>query len=125
MASAKKKILIVEDDASLSAMYKGKFKADGFVVFSAENGLDGFELAKKEKLDIIMLDIILPQMDGFAVLAELKKDAKTKNIPVVMITNLGTDEDKNKGEKMGAADYIVKANMTPAQISEKIKNLIK
>jgi DNA-binding response OmpR family regulator len=125
MASSKKKILIVEDDEAIGAMYKGKFEADGYMVFGAVNGVEGLEIARKEKPDMIFLDVILPQMDGFAVLAELKKDAKTKNIPVIMLTNLGTDEDKNKGEKMGAADYIVKANMTPAEISEKIKKIIK
>lgn len=124
MTSLKKKILIVEDDEAILAMYKSKFEADGFLAITAKTGADGLEFAKTEKPDIIMLDVILPQMDGFTVLAELKKDIKTKNIPVIMLTNLGTDEDKEKGEKFGAADYIVKANMTPAEVSEKIKKLL-
>lgn len=125
MADTKKKILIVEDDTTIKTMYKGKFESDGFEVLTAGAGAEGLELAKNEKPNIIMLDIILPQMDGFSVLEGLKGDSKTKNIPVIMLTNLGTDEDKKKGEKLGAVDYIVKANLTPAQVSEKIKKYIK
>lgn len=121
----KKKILVVEDDEMISAMYKTKFTADGFEVFRAENGQDGFNIAKKEKPDLIMLDVILPQLDGFSVLEKLKNDNITKKISVVMLTNLGTDEDKEKGKKMGAKDYLVKANFTPGQISEKIKEYLK
>lgn len=124
MANNKKKILIIEDDQAITIMYKGKLESDGFLVLTATNGADGLELAKKEGPDLIMLDIILPQLDGFSVLAELKKDIKTKGIPVIMLTNLGTDEDKAKGEKMGAQDYFIKANLTPAQISEKIKKYL-
>ncbi len=109
----------------ISAMYKSKFEADGFQVLIAGNGADGLELAKKEKPDMIMMDIIIPRMDGFSVLTELKKNDKTKNIPVIMLTNLGTDEDKDKAEKLGVIDYMVKASLTPAQISEKIKKHLK
>ena len=109
----------------ISSMYQTKFEADGFEVFIADNGVIGLELAKKEKPDIIMLDVILPQLDGFSVLEEIKKDQATKKIPVIMLTNLGTEEDKIKGEKMGALDYLVKASLTPGQVSEKIKKALK
>lgn len=125
MAENKKKILVVEDDGMISSMYKTKFAADGFEVSIADNGVIGLELAKKEKPDIIMLDVILPRLDGFSVLEEIKKDPATKNIPVIMLTNLGTDEDRVKGEKMGALDYLVKASLTPGQVSEKIKKALK
>lgn len=125
MANGKKKILLIEDDTAISIMYKGKFQADGYEVFAADNGATGLELARKEKPDIILLDIIIPQLDGFSVLGELKKDRNTKDIPVIMLTNLGTGEDKAKGEKLGAIDYVVKANMTPGKISEKIKQILK
>lgn len=121
----KKRILIIEDDGAINSMYKAKFESNGFEVFSAENGADGLVLAQKEKPDLIMLDVILPQLDGFSVLEKLKKDTKTKKIPVVMLTNLGTDEDKEKGEKNGALDYLVKASLTPAQIGDKIKEYLK
>lgn len=120
-----KKLLIVEDDPMIASMYNTKFKTEGFEVFTAENGALGIEIAKKEKPDLIMLDVILPQLDGFSVLRELKKDNKTKSIPVIMLTNLGTEEDKKKGEKLGAVDYLVKANLTPAQVSEKIRKFLK
>ncbi len=125
MPITKKKILLVEDDNLISSMYKTKFQADGFEVIIAIDGAVALELAKEEKPDIIMLDIILPQLDGFTVLEELKKNAATKSIPVIMLTNLGTTEDKLKGEQLGAADYLVKANFTPAQISQKIKEHLK
>lgn len=125
MAKSNKKILVVEDDSMISSMYKTKFEADGFDVFVADNGAMGLELAKKEKPDIIMLDVILPQLDGFSVLEQIKQDETIKKIPVIMLTNLGTDEDRQKGEKMGAFDYLVKASLTPGQVSEKIKQAIK
>lgn len=109
----------------ISSMYKTKFEADGFSVLIADNGAVGLESAKKAKPDIIMLDVILPQLDGFSVLEAIKKDAAMKKIPVIMLTNLGTDEDKKKGEKLGALDYLVKASLTPAQVSAKIKQALK
>ena len=125
MPITKKKILLVEDDNLISSMYKTKFQADGLEVIIATDGAVALEMAKNEKPDIIMLDIILPQLDGFTVLEELKKTSLTKNIPVIMLTNLGTTEDKIKGEQLGAVDYLVKANFTPAQISQKIKEYFK
>lgn len=119
-----KKILIVEDDSTILTMYKSKFDSDGFEVLSAENGDEALKIMKKEKPDIIMLDVILPQIDGFEVLTRLKKDKATEKIPVVMLTNLGTTEDKEKGEKLGATDYLVKASLTPSEISEKIKKIL-
>lgn len=121
----KNKLLIVEDENTIRSMYTAKFESDGFEVISADNGATGLEMAKKELPDLILLDIILPQLDGFSVLKSLKEDAKTKNIPVVMLTNLGTNEDRVKGQKMGAVDYIVKASLPPAEISEKITGYLK
>lgn len=119
-----KKVLIVEDDSVLGSMYKIKFETNGFTVKVATNGSDGLEKAKKDDFDIILLDIIMPQLDGFSVLAELKKDAKTKEVPVIMLTNLGTEEDKKKGKEMGAVDYIVKSSLTPTQVSDKVKEFL-
>jgi twitching motility two-component system response regulator PilH len=86
--------------------------------------LEGYEFAKQHKPDIIMMDIILPQMDGFSALEKIKQDEETKNIKVIMLTNLGTEEDRAKGEKLGAAGYLVKARLTPAQVSAKIKEYL-
>ncbi len=120
-----KTILIVEDDTMISSMYKTKLETGGFKTLTAFNGADGLEMAKKEKPDMILLDIILPQLDGFSVLAELKKDDKTKDIDVIIMTNLGTEEDIAKGNKLGAVDYVVKANLTPTEVLDKVKKFIK
>jgi DNA-binding response OmpR family regulator len=123
--ASKKKVLIVEDDQIISSMYKTRLEQDGFIVLVAANGLEGLEVARKEKPNLIMLDVILPQLDGFSVLQELKKKTPAKKTPVIMLTNLGTEEDKAKGEKLGATDYLVKADLTPAQVSKIIKKHIK
>jgi len=120
-----KKILVVEDDAMISSIYEAKFKDDGFEVLMAADGAKGLELAKKEKPDLVMLDVILPGLDGFSILEEIKKDKTTKDISVIMLTNLGTEEDKKKGQKMGALDYLVKASLTPGQISDRVKEALK
>ncbi|OGF24186.1 hypothetical protein A3H09_02470 [Candidatus Falkowbacteria bacterium RIFCSPLOWO2_12_FULL_45_13] len=125
MAINNKTILLVEDDATISSIYRAKFEADGFKVLTAIDGASGLELIKKEAPDIVMLDVILPGLDGFSVLEEAKKDKSTKDIPVVMLTNLGTPDDKIKGQKMGAKDYFIKASLTPGEISEKIKEILK
>jgi two-component system alkaline phosphatase synthesis response regulator PhoP len=121
----KKKILIIEDEAPILSMYKTEFENNGFLVFAAGNGEDGLKLAQEKIPDLVLLDIILPGLDGFAVLKEIKANAKTKNIPVVMLTNLGTSEDKIKGESFGAADYLVKASLTPIEIAQKAETYIK
>ena len=113
MADAKTKVLLVEDDKMIIDMYTLKLTQEGMDVSQAENGKDGLALAKKIIPDIILLDIILPQMDGFTVLKELKADDSTKDIPVVLLTNLGQDGDVKKGLELGANDYLIKANYTP------------
>ncbi len=118
-------LLLVEDDEMISSMYKTKFEQSGFKVITAATGAEGLEQAQKTKPDIILLDIIMPQLDGFAVLKELKFSPKTKKIPVILLTNLGTAEDQEKGKKLGAADYLVKANLTPSQVCEKVLSYFK
>jgi two-component system alkaline phosphatase synthesis response regulator PhoP len=120
-----KKILIIEDDNMISSMYKTKLTQDGYEVFVAANGAQGLDLAMQEHPDLILLDIILPQLDGFSVLQELKSNkASTKDIPVIMLTNLSTEEDKDKGAKFGATDYLVKASLTPSQVSDTVKKYL-
>ena len=125
MANGKKTILLAEDDAMISTMYKTKFEQAGFDVLIADNGADGLELALTNKPDLILLDIIMPQLDGFAVLERLKMSSKTKSIPVILLTNLGTEEDIQKGQELGAKDYLVKANLTPAEVLDKVKKEFK
>ena len=125
MANGKKTILLVEDDTMISSMYGTKFEQSNFEVLMANNGADGLELALANKPDLILLDIIMPQLDGFTVLEKLKADPKTKNIPVILLTNLGTEEDIKKGQELGAKDYLVKANLTPAEVLDKVKKEFK
>lgn len=125
MIKEKIKVLIVEDEEMLVNMYISKFEKEGFDPIKALNGKNGLELADKENPQIILLDVIMPEMDGFMVLKELKSNSKTKNIPVIMLTNLGQDEDIKKGNELGAKDYLVKANLTPAQVVDKVKEILK
>ena len=120
-----KKILIIEDDSMISSMYKIKLEQAGFFVVIAENGVEGIKLTISQKPNLILLDVMLPQMDGFAVLQKIKTDKKTKKIPVIMLTNLGTTEDMKKGMDLGADEYLVKANLTPNQISDEINKILK
>jgi len=117
----KTKILLVEDEKGLSEMYKTKFEMENYELVQAFDGKDGLEKAKTMNPDIILLDIILPKLDGFLVLKELKSDDKLKEIPVLLLTNLGQEDDIKKGKKLGADGYFVKANHNPAEIVDKVK----
>lgn len=119
------KILLVEDDEMLHGMYTQKFTKEGFEVVSAYNGAEGLAKAEKEKPDLILMDIIMPKMDGFVALKKIKNNETIAHIPVIMLTNLGQEEDVKKGKELGADDYFIKANHTPSDIVEKIKSLLK
>jgi len=120
-----KKIILVEDDQAILEMYNLKFKEEGLNLVSVADGLEGLDLIKKEKPAIVMLDVMLPRMDGFAILTEMKNDSALKDIPVLLLTNLGQLSDKEKGKSLGATDYIVKSSLTPTQVLEKIKSYLK
>jgi DNA-binding response OmpR family regulator len=118
------KVLLVEDDEILHNMYKKKFEYEGFEVVSAFDGSEGVKKAETEKPDVILMDIIMPKMDGFVAVKKIKKNSAISNVPIVMLTNLGQEEDVNKGRELGADDYFIKANHTPAEIVKKIKDLL-
>ena len=120
----KKKVLIVEDDKMIIDMYSLKLSQEGFNVLQAEDGKTGWEQAQSQQPAIILLDIILPEMDGFTVLKNLKENDVTKDIPVILLTNLGQDGDVKKGLELGAKDYLIKANYTPQQVVDKVKSMI-
>lgn len=119
------KILMVEDDPFLLSMYSAKFEMDNFIVVIADDGERGVELAKKEIPDIILLDIMLPKLDGFEVLKRIKADAKTKDIPVILLTNLNQKNEMEKGMSLGAADFLIKAHYLPSEVVTKIKSTLK
>ncbi|MFA6897594.1 MAG: response regulator [Patescibacteria group bacterium] len=118
------KILIIEDDSFISDMYKIKFESEGFDVMVASDGIQGLETVGKEYPDLILLDVVMSKMDGFAVLQKLKKTPETKDIPVIMLTNLGQKDSVEKGLKLGAVDYVIKAHFTPMEVVEKVKEIL-
>jgi len=124
MPDVKKKVLLVEDDQMIVEMYKLRLEEGGFEVFVTDKGSEAIEIAGKEQPDIILLDIILPEIDGFAILQSLKSEGSTKKIPVVMLTNLSQESDQQKGTQLGAVGYFVKAQHTPADIMNEIKKIL-
>jgi two-component system alkaline phosphatase synthesis response regulator PhoP len=117
-------ILIIEDDASFRRTYQDMFNTAGYTVIIAENGEIGWDLAKSEKPDLIMLDLFLPGLHGFEVLKYIRGDAETKNIPVVITTSMGADQDIRKGLELGATDYMVKGFFTPREILVKLRSVL-
>ncbi|MFA5360325.1 MAG: response regulator [Patescibacteria group bacterium] len=124
MVKDKIKIFLIEDDSFLLSMYATKFEIENFKVIMAEDGDKGVRLAAKEMPDIILLDILLPKMDGFEVLGEIKANPKIAKIPVILLTNLSQKDEIDKGLKMGAADYLIKAHFMPSEVVDKIKKLL-
>lgn len=117
-------VLLMEDDVFLANIYKTKFEMEGFKLSVAENGEIGLADVKKKKPDIILLDILMPKMDGFAVLEKIKADEETKNIPIILLTNLGQKDDVDKGLQMGATDYLIKAHFKPSEVVDKVKKVL-
>ncbi|PIZ00964.1 response regulator [bacterium (Candidatus Howlettbacteria) CG_4_10_14_0_8_um_filter_40_9] len=124
MADKKEKILIVEDDTYISKMYQLKLNLDGYDVEVAENGRIGLDKVKTFKPDIMLLDILMPEMDGFEVLKAIKEDSSIKNIPILIMSNLGQEDHIQKGKELGAIGYIVKTQYTPAKVVETIKEVL-
>jgi DNA-binding response OmpR family regulator len=121
----KGKILIVEDEPFLSEMYQTKFVGLGYTVVTAENGQEGIDKMRSEKPTLVLLDVIMPEMDGYEVLRRVRKDEDLKDQLIVVFSNLGQDEEITKGIQMGADDYLIKSNLTPSQLAEKIEAVIK
>jgi DNA-binding response OmpR family regulator len=119
------KLLVIEDDQYLADIYATKLKLEGFDVEIANDGKTGVEMAKKMLPELILLDILLPSMDGFSVLRALKANEETKDITVVMLTNLNSPEDVKKGMELGAVDYMVKAHYVPTDIVNKVRSILK
>lgn len=119
--------MIVEDDIFVMDIYHTKLTQEGFDVLSATNGMDGLKKLKEEAEvpDLMLLDILMPYMDGLEMLAELKKDDRLKNIPIIMLTNLSQKADVDKGLGLGANDFLIKSHFTPSEVLDKIKKQLK
>lgn len=116
-----KKILIIEDDKFLRELIAQKLIKEEYDISEAADGEEGIKKIEEEKPDLILLDLILPGIDGFEVLSQMKNNPALTSIPVIILSNLGQKEDVEKGLKLGAVDYLIKAHFTPAEIIDKIK----
>ena len=118
------KIAIIEDDPTINQMYRMKFEADGFDVQIADNGQRGVALAEAFKPDIILLDLQMPHMNGEEALTEIRSHDWGKNIPVIILTNLGEEEAPKALKSLGIHSYIVKAELTPRQVVGRVKEAL-
>lgn len=115
-----KKLVIVEDDQYILKALQIKLAQMGIEIFTASDGAEGLTLIQKEKPNLVLLDLILPKMHGFEVLRALKKNNDTKDIPVIILSNLGQDTEKEEGLQLGALDYFIKADTSLEEIYKKI-----
>lgn len=114
-------ILVVEDTELLRRIYTDKLTAEGYNVLGAADGLECLAQLHARHVDLVLLDLIMPRMSGLEVLDTMQKDPRTKDIPVVILSNLGQDSDIERGLSMGAVDYLIKNEAKPADVAEKIK----
>ena len=121
----KKKILIVEDDNFVAEVYSTKLTEMGYEVVVAQNGREGLAALESKKIDLILLDILMPVMDGIEMLDAVKKGSAWKNIPVILLTNVGEKESIEKVRSFGVNDYLIKSHFTPAEVIEKIEQVFR
>ena len=119
-----KQILLVEDDPFLIDIYTTKLKEAGFSTEVAVNGEEAIRKMKEKRPDLVVLDIVLPQVDGWAILRKIKSTPEFKNLKVIILSNLGQKEEVEKGMDLGAIKYLIKAHYTPSQVVEEIKKII-
>ena len=120
----KQTALIIEDDKFLADIYLTKLQQAGFQVEVAEDGQSGIQKAQEMKPNVILLDIVMPQVDGFEVLKRLKEISEMKETRFILLTNLGQKENVERGLKLGADAYIVKAHYTPTEVVAKVKEVL-
>lgn len=118
-----KSILLIEDDPFLIDIYATKFKEAGFVLEVATDGKEGLRKIEEKKPNLILLDIVLPQFDGWEVLRKLKSQAALKDIKVVILSNLGQKSEVEKGLRLGAIKYLIKAHYTPSEVVQEVKKI--
>jgi DNA-binding response OmpR family regulator len=119
-----KKILLVEDEELIYSLLEKKLTQAGYEVTVATNGEEGLKKIKEVSPDIILLDIIMPQKDGFSVMEEIRKDKELQRIPIIVISNSGQPVELNKAKELGAKDWIIKTDFDPQEIIEKVKKYL-
>jgi DNA-binding response OmpR family regulator len=122
MDTTKKKILLVEDDTALAAVYKSRLELEGFEIHEVNNGEEALSAAIDFKPDLILLDAMMPKISGFDVLDILRNTAATANIRVIMLTALSQPKDKERAESLGVDDYLVKSQVVIGDVVERIKH---
>ncbi len=120
----KESILLIEDDKFFRDLVSKKLVESGFEVLMAHDSKEAFEVLENSNPVIIILDLILPGLDGFEILSMIKKDKKTSDVPVIILSNLGQEEEVAKAKALGAADFMIKVNFTPDEIVAKIKDVL-
>ena len=120
-----KKILIVEDDTFLQGLEATKLKKENYEVITAGNGEEGMKKITEDGISLILLDLVLPEFDGFEIIEKIRSTASTKKIPVIVFSNLSEDKDVKKAEKLGATDFMVKSNFTLDELVERINKILK
>lgn len=113
-------ILVVEDTELLRRIYTDKLTQEGYVVHGAADGLEALQAIRDNKIDLVLLDLIMPRMSGLEALEAMKADPRTKDVPIIILSNLGQDSDIQRGLEMGASDYLIKNAAKPADVSAKI-----
>jgi DNA-binding response OmpR family regulator len=119
------RVLFIEDDPAVAEMYKLKLELDGYTVTVAKDGEEGLQVATESPPDIIFLDTRLPKMDGFAVLERLRSADRTREVPVIILSNYGERELVDRGLKLGALEYLIKSQTTPANLSKGVEGWLK
>lgn len=119
-----KKVLLIDDDNALRQLYAVELGSKGYSVIEASDGEQGLEKAKKDNPDLILLDIMMPKLDGVATLTQLKQDTVTSKIPVVMLTNFGQENLVKQAFASGATDYLLKYKVTPAEMVQKVAQVL-
>jgi len=117
-------ILLIEDDEVLSDVYQTKFELEDYEVVVAKDGVEGQDKVASSKPDMILLDLVMPKMNGFEFLEFLRGSRKTRDVPVLVLSNLGQDFEIERAEELGAVDFLVKAKVTPREVVEKVKELL-
>lgn len=119
------KVLLIEDDLPMVKMYNTKLVKENFEIEVAYTGEEGLEKIKEWKPDLVVLDLMIPKIGGMELLEKLRADPKTKNLPVIILSNLSQEQDITKSRQLGVKDFMIKANYTPSQVVEKIKSYLK